>query len=91
MEPDPQEVLDLSSQIWPTVSKALAGRDPMIQGAVLADLVAIWLAGHIVPTDKDLTNKLREDLLAVHVEHVRKLIPVNEAMLMDRIEPKGSG
>ena len=27
----------------------LAGRAAQMQGAVLADLLAIWIAGHIVP------------------------------------------
>ena len=55
----------------------LAHRPSQTQGAVLADLLAIWLAGHIVQGDPAETAKLREDMLATHLEFVRLLIPVN--------------
>ena len=48
---------------------AFAGHNPGNQGAALGDLVAIWLAGY--PPD------LREPLLELHIEMVRRLIPVN--------------
>ena len=51
----------------------LAGHLPEIQGAVLADLLAIWLAGH--------APGIREEILALHLDAVRDLIPVNEKIL----------
>ena len=48
----------------------LAGRTPEVQGAVLADLLAIFLAGH--------HPELREKLLAMHIDGVRNLIAPNE-------------
>jgi len=60
---------------------ALAGHPSPIQGAALADLLAIWLAGHIVPGKPAETKAARERLLKMHVEMVRKLIPVNEAQI----------
>jgi hypothetical protein len=47
----------------------LAGQQPVIQGAVLA--------GHAIEGDEPATNRLRETLLAVHVETVRELIPAS--------------
>ena len=51
----------------------LAGKTPEVQGAVLADLLAIFLAGH--------HPELREQLLTMHIEGVRKLIAPNEAAI----------
>lgn len=61
----------------------LAGLPPEIQGAVLADLLAMWLAGH-QGGDEDATYNFREDLLDEHLKAVRALIPVNVAMLKER-------
>lgn len=47
----------------------LAGYHPAEQGAALADLLAIWLAGH--------PAEIREALLKMHVDKVRELVPVN--------------
>ncbi len=55
----------------------LAGRPPEVQGAVLADLTATWLASHF-STDANKTVALREQLLVMHIEFVRRLIPLNE-------------
>ena len=55
----------------------LAGLDPGVQGAILADLLATWLAGHEFKGDAAVTRVLRRDLLASHIEHVRKLVPLN--------------
>ena len=59
----------------------LAGHPPALQGAALADLLAMWLAGHIVPGSASKTNAKREALLKMHVEMVCELIPVNDAQI----------
>lgn len=58
------------------IRPVLAGEDPSNQGAALADLLAIWIAGH--------APKLREPTLAFHIDHVRRLIPVNARSLAER-------
>ena len=50
-----------------------AGHNPSNQGAALGDLVAMWLAGY--PPDP------REPLLELHIEMVRRLIPVNARVM----------
>jgi hypothetical protein len=35
-----------------------------VQGIILADLLAIWLAGHQVEGDPQATTKIRGELLA---------------------------
>ena len=64
-----------------TISRPLAGQPPMVQGAALADLVATWLAGHIVQGDRKATNQLRQALLEGHIAAVRELLPVNAARI----------
>lgn len=83
-----EEIDAIVGELWPAVKAALAGRGPMIQGAVLADLVAIWLAGH-TGSNKEAIALYREELIGLHVEFVRKLIPVEEALLMERVKPQG--
>ena len=61
----------------------LAGKPPPIQSAVLADLLAMWLAGHGLGNG-DESEQLREELLEGHVELVRQLIPVNVDILLSR-------
>jgi hypothetical protein len=59
----------------------LADHPPEVQGIVLADLLAIWLAGHYIPDDSNATREERDDLLANHCAMVRKLVPVNARAL----------
>ena len=56
------------------------GQSPDIVGAVLSDLVALLLAGH----QGAGVGELREELLQLHVETVRGLIPVNEVLLFGK-------
>ena len=71
-----ERVASIVEQIRPL----LAGLGCEIQGAVLADLLAMWLAGHIGEHEAEL----REELLACHIACVRALIPFNESMLLER-------
>jgi hypothetical protein len=56
----------------------LHGIGPVIQGAILADLLAIWLAGHFG------SNGMREQLLNDHIRTVWQLIPCNEREILAR-------
>ena len=71
MQPDPREIETLAATIRPL----LGGHDPTIQGAALADLLALFIAGH--------HPKLRDGVLETTVELVRKLIPVNVEMMIE--------
>lgn len=71
---------DMVAEVGQIVGQAralLAGRPSPVQSAVLADLLASYLAGHIVRADPAGTDELREQLLALHLGLVRQLIPVN--------------
>lgn len=69
MVKESQHVLDIAKEIAPH----LAGKPPELQGAVLAELLSMWLAGH--------QPAIREEMLARHIEHVRPLITVNAAII----------
>ena len=87
---DDDEVLTFALQVEALVEQIrpiLAGKPSVIQGGVLADLLATWLAGHMIMDKPRQTFTLREQLLAAHLKVVRLLIPVNENQIMGR--PKG--
>jgi len=71
------EVVALVDAIRPL----LAGKSADVQGAALADLLAIWLAGHHTPGDEGATRELRAELLAMHCSKVRELVPVNARLI----------
>lgn len=66
---DEQAVLTVENLVS-TVKPVFAGLPPPVQGAALADLLAMWIAGH--------EPELREKLLELHIEGVRALVPHND-------------
>lgn len=75
------EIHELTSRIHPM----LAGRDPAVVGAVLADCVALLIAGHVYVGEPDATATLRGELLAAHIKAVRDLIPINAQDARDHL------
>jgi len=71
MTANPEHVDALVDEIKPI----LAGHAPNLVGAVLADLLAIFMAG--------LHPALREEILEMHIKSVRGLIPINEARMRE--------
>ena len=65
---------DLVAQMKPLLS----GKSAEVQGAALADLLSIWLAGHIVPADTEKTDQLRGEMLGLHIMAVLELVPESE-------------
>jgi len=68
------DVEEVSQQIY----DLLSGRGAAVQGAVCADLLSRWLAGHVVPGNEKATAEAREEILEAHIRTVRKLIPIQE-------------
>jgi hypothetical protein len=63
---------DLAEELAPFFD-ALAGKGPQIQGAVLVQLIARFIAGHVVLESPAETAKIRKaqlDLLAVAAWHM---------------------
>jgi hypothetical protein len=78
IKPDPHEFAPLVDAIKPL----LANKNEVIQSAVLADLLALWLAGHYCENaPRQETERMREELLTAHIELVRALLRPNEMMI----------
>lgn len=78
---DPEAFDTAANALVDDVKGLLGGRDPELQGAVLADLVALWIAGHrIGPSspgpgaDRAEGDEMRAELLALHCRHVGELV-----------------
>jgi hypothetical protein len=74
-----KEVEELMAAIRPL----LAGKSAAVQGAVLADLLSLWLAGHVVADDPKATKRIRENLLELHLEAMWRLVEVNYRELIE--------
>ena len=72
-----QDFNETVSLLVEEVMPLLANKPPHIVGAALADIVAIWVACHIVPGDPKETDEYREMLVKHHIATLRQLIPVN--------------
>ena len=69
------------------IKPIFSGVDPQITGTVLAELVALLIAGHIGPKSESL-DKMREELLQIHIKGVRRLIELADAELRKRGDVK---
>jgi hypothetical protein len=77
------------------VSKIFAGQPAEAVGAALGDLVATFIAGHVILDDnrqikRSETEKVREVMLEQHVELVKDLIPENEREILKRLRKTAS-
>ena len=77
------ELFDEIGPLIEQISILLHGRGPELQGAALADLVAMLFAGH--------HPALRDEFIDNWVKCMRDLIPVNEAIIFDRQGGKPQG
>lgn len=73
MIPTDDDTLDGFAVLAKRLREALAGKDPEIQGAALADMVSMWVAGH--------PPFVREQVLESWLEVMRRLIEVNDKIM----------
>lgn len=66
----------LADEIVERIRPLLAGHSPPLQGMVVAELTAIWLAGH--------DPSLRDDLLTLQLETIAELVPLWHEHLRER-------
>lgn len=67
-----------------SIKPLLAYKGPDVQGAVLAELLATWLAGH--------RRDMRDEILANLLQTVNDLLPIHEAdMFRGGPRPEGWG
>lgn len=78
---DPKRRVAQQRRLVAKLKPHIAGCDPSVQGAALAELLAIFLAGH--------HPELRGEILRMHIEAVRGLIAPCEAEIFStRPRPK---
>jgi hypothetical protein len=64
----------------------LQGEGPEVQGAVLVELLAIYLAGHIGPGAEEMRKWQIETML----DSVRELVPLFEARIIEQMRVGGN-
>jgi hypothetical protein len=55
------------------IGRLLYGKGPDMQGAVLADLCSMWVAGH--------APVVRDELMEMHFKAIRELVPESEKQM----------
>jgi hypothetical protein len=85
-----KRVYDEAQPIITAMRPMLAGRGPLVQSMILADLTSMWLASHLA-TDRttgevsdEETQKIREDIFQNYIQLVRQLTVVNHDIVMRR-------
>jgi hypothetical protein len=75
------------------ISAILTGHPPEVQSGALADLTAMWLGGmqDLERGESSEIFELRESLFVIWCDTVRKLVPVNAAMIRERYLRERSG
>lgn len=66
---NPAKLALKSDELVAEIGPILAGYPPNLQGAVLGDLVAIWVHGH-----RGADEAFRRDLLKAHLDYVVRLL-----------------
>jgi hypothetical protein len=64
----------LADKMMAEISQILADHPPDLQGMVIADLTAVWLHGHRVEGNAQMTDAMRRQLLDAHVNGVMRLV-----------------
>jgi len=88
-----------AEQVSGEMQALLHGLGVRTQGAILADLVSMWLAGQFdrseldrpIGSDRPLTAQARAEAFEEFIALVRDLVPESEKQIMRRVEPKGRG
>jgi hypothetical protein len=82
---DAEKDADLALDLVQECSRHFAGKPSDVQGAALADLLALWLAGHVIVGNPRATERLRRKMLDMHLKTMWDLVPINYA---HRVEPQ---
>lgn len=84
LELDEQKLEEVLRRVE-SIKPLLAGQDPDVIAAVLAELLAILIAGHRCELPEN-TAALHEEMLQLHIDVVRKLIPLNTEIISAAIK-----
>jgi hypothetical protein len=95
-DPVVEEMTERAAAVSRQIQALLHGLGPHAQGAVMADLVSLWIAGHIerselgnTPDNRPLTDALRHEIITEWMNLVVMLLPASENEILARIEAEG--
>jgi hypothetical protein len=79
------ETMRTEEVLW-SIMPILHGEGPEVQGAVLVELLAMYLAGHIGPD----ATEMREWQIKTMLKSVRELVPLFEARIIEQMRVGGN-
>lgn len=82
----PEQMMVMATRLSASIKPMFAGLPAPVTGVALADLLAMWVASHIVMDNPNATRKLRDQVIKDHIAAMRPLIKVNEDMLLTRMK-----
>jgi hypothetical protein len=92
---DAELMTDRAAAVSRQVQELFHGLDSQVQGAILGDLVSLWLAGHWEPDELatgkagKLTVTIRSKVFVEWCKVVWLLVPESEAeIMMHRLKPQ---
>lgn len=87
-----------AEQVSHEVQLLMKGLGARTQGAILADLVSLWVAGHFErselgkpPKERKRTQQVRAEILIEWYALMMSLVPESEKEILARVEPQGRG
>lgn len=75
------DICNLVYKLVEEIRPILRGKEAEIQSAVLADLLAFWVAGHVIYGQPEATAEMRDEMLDMHIDVVKQLVPINAKIL----------
>ena len=85
---EPPADLDAVLALVEAVKPFFEGKPPEVQGAALAEMLSVWLAGHVNQDNPDKSDRVRKAVLELHLKAVWRLVPINYEMV---IKPRLQG
>ena len=67
--------------VFHRIAEILLDQPPHVHGALLADLLATWLAAHRSADVNMTTDEVRDEMLRRHMRTVRRLLPLIAAQI----------
>ena len=83
--------IKLVDRLVQQIKPILAGHPPEIQGAVLCECTALWLAGFNPDRPPAERREKREEMLAFHDRYVRKMVATYDGVYALHMAKKKGG
>lgn len=83
---NPSESVLVISMAHAIGNQVFSGQRPEVIGAVLAELMSVFLLNHRIPDDLGRQEQLREEILKDWCDTVRALVAAEEASIIERMQ-----